>query len=86
MDHRLGQIDLIAWQGRRQIRRTRPVGGWTVLLFFVALAGLSGAGAQAMGWISLPPVLAGAPAALVLLAAGIQVVALLRGVAAWIAG
>jgi hypothetical protein len=86
MDHRLGRIDLIRWQGRRQTRRTRPVGGWTLLLFCVALIGLSGAAAQALGWISLPPTLAAAPAALVLLAAGVQVVALLRGVAAWIAG
>jgi hypothetical protein len=86
MDHRLGRIDLIAWQGRRQVRRTRPVGGWTLLLFVVALVGLCGAGAQAMNWISLPPVLAAAPAILVLVAAGVQVVALLRGVAAWIAG
>ncbi len=85
MDHRLGRIDLIAWQNRKT-RRTRPgASGVTLLLLLAAVVGLAGVVAEAVGWIHLPAPLALAPAALVLMAAGVQVIAVLRGVLVWIA-
>lgn len=86
MDHRIGRIDLIAWQNRKT-RRARPgAGGATLLILTAAMVGLAGVVAQAVGWIHLPASLTLAPAALVLAAAGLQMIAVLRGVLVWIAG
>jgi hypothetical protein len=86
MDHRLGQIHLIAWQTRKTRRLKPGASGWTLLALTCACLGLVGAVAEAVGWVHLPGLAASVPAALVLLAFTLQLGAMLRGVLAWIAG
>ena len=86
MDHHLGQIDLVSWQGQRN-RRIRPgLSPWTVMLALSAVLGLGMTTAQAAGWLHLPGLLAAAPAGLVLLAVSVQFVAVVRGLLVWLSG
>ena len=86
MDHHLGQIDLVSWQGRRNRRIKAGLSAWTVLLALSALLGLAMTTAQASGWLRLPGLLAIALAGLVLLAVSVQFVAVVRSVLLWLSG
>ncbi len=86
MDHRLGGIDLIRWQGRRNRRLKTGVAPLTLVLIG---CGLLGALALAAQWVGLLPwagLLAGVPAALLVLALAGPAIALARVAIAWIAG
>jgi len=86
VDHQLGQIDLIRWQGRRNRRLKTSVSGWTLVLGACALVGLGTLAAQAAGALPWSGPLAAAPAALVLLALSAYIVAVFRAVLSWITG
>jgi pheromone shutdown protein TraB len=87
MDHDLGGIGLINWQGRRY-RRIKPsvgAGLWTAVLVICGLLAVAMLTAQAVGWLRWTGVLALLPAALALLALSSRLVALVRGALGWLA-
>ena len=86
MEQRIGTIDFITWQGRRNRRRKGGASVWTVALVICAVGGCAALTAQALGVMSRSGPLAALPAGLVLLAAGSQVVAVIRAAATWLAG
>ncbi len=86
MDHHLGQINLVSWQGQRNRRVKSGLSGWSVMLALSAVLGLAMTTAQALGWLRLPGPLAIAPAGLVLLAVSVQVAAVLRSLLLWLSG
>ena len=86
MEHRLGTINLITWQGRRNRRPKPGVSVWTVLLVAAALGGCVTLAAQAVGLLTWSGPLAALPAGLVLLAICSQIVAVARAALAWLAG
>jgi hypothetical protein len=88
MDHDLGRIDLINWQGRRN-RRTRPgpgAGIWTVVLVVCGALAVAMLAAQAAGWLRWTGLLAALPAALALLALSPRLAAMVQAARAWISG
>ena len=86
MDHQLGRIDLINWQGRRT-RTVKPsVNLWTVLIVLCAVFGAVTMAAEAAGWLHWTGLLSLAPAALVLFAISAQLVAVARAALIWLAG
>lgn len=86
MDQRLGDINLIRWQGRRNRRLKSGVSGWTIAVVVCAIAGSLMLGAQLLGLLPRTGLLAAAPAGLVLLALCSQILAVTRAVLAWLAG
>ena len=85
MEHHFGTVEFITWQGRRNRRKT-GISVWTVALMICALGGGATLTAQAFGLLRLSGSLAALPAGLVLLAACLQIVAVARAAAAWLAG
>ncbi len=85
MDRDIGRIELISWQ-RQALRGRRGPRIATVLLLGAEVLGVLLAWIEVAG--GLPPFgpLMLAPLALVLPAAGLQVIALARRGAAWLAG
>jgi hypothetical protein len=86
MEHRLGTIDLVSWQGRSNRRLKPGVSVWTVLLVAAALGGCVTLSGQALGLLTWTGPLAALPAGLVLLAVCSQIVAVTRAALAWLAG
>ena len=86
MDHQLGRIDLINWQGRRNRRIKSGVSGWTVMLAACAVMGAGAMAAQAAGWVHWTGLLEIAPTALVLFAISAQLIAVARAALMWLAG
>jgi hypothetical protein len=86
MDHDLGRIDLISWQGRKNRRIKSGVNVWTVIVVACAVLGGVSITAQATGWLQWTGLLAVVPAGLVLLAVGAQLVAVVRATLIWLAG
>ena len=82
----LSHIELVRWQGRRNRRTGAGISLWTVMLVLFALLGLATTAAQAAGWLHWTGVLALAPATLVVLAVGAQLVSVARAVLAWLGG
>lgn len=85
MDHKLGRIDLISWQGRPARRFKAGLKPWTVIVVICAVVGAVATGAQALGWLPRNGPFAVAPPALILLAISAQLVAALRAVLTWFA-
>ena len=86
MDHDLGRIDLIHWQGRRNRRLKSGVSAWTVVVGTCALVGAGAVVAQAAGWLQWTGLLAAVPALLVLLALSAQLVTVVRATVGWLTG
>ena len=86
MDHNLGRIDLVTWQGRQNRRIKSGVGMGTILLAVAALIGMVLTVSQLAGWIVWTGPLALAPGGLLLLALSVQVVAVVRAALTWLAG
>ncbi len=86
MDHQLGRIDLIRWQGRRNRRLKTGVSAWTVLIGACALVGCAALAAQASGALPWTGPLGAAPAVLVLFALGAQILAMARAAFTWLKG
>lgn len=86
MDHRLGGIDLIRWQGRRNRRLKTGVSPWTVVLATCGIIGGAGLAAQATGLASWSGPLAPVPTVLLALALAGPLIALARAAIAWLAG
>ena len=86
MDHRLGGIDLIRWQGRRNRRLKTGVSVWTLLLVACGLLGGAALAAQAFGLLPWSGPLAGVPVALMVLAMAAPIIALARVAIAWLVG
>ena len=86
MDHQLGRIDLICWQGRRNRRAKPGVTPWTILLVACAVLGASAMAAQGAGWVHWTGRLAGIPAGLLLVAVSAQLVAVARAGLLWLVG
>jgi hypothetical protein len=85
MDHKLGRIDLVTWQGKPNRRFKAGIRPWTVVVVICAIVGAVGAGAQAFGWLPRTGLLAVFPPALILLAISAQLVAAVRAVLTWFA-
>jgi hypothetical protein len=85
MDHKLGGVGLVSWQGKPNRRFKAGIKPWTVVVVICALVGAAGAGAQALGWFPKTGPLAVAPPALILLAISAQLVAAARAVLTWFA-
>ncbi len=62
MDHQLGRIDLINWQGRRNRRIKQGVTPWTVIIVACAVFGATMMAAQAAQWLHWTGLLACASA------------------------
>ena len=86
MDHRLGGIDLIRWQGRRNRRLKTGLSPWTLMLAACGLIGASALAAQAFGVLPWAGPLAGVPVALTVLALAAPLIALARAAIAWLVG
>ena len=86
MDHQFGRIDLVTWQGRRNRRLKTGVSPWTILLVVCAVLGAAAMTAQGEGWVHWTGPVAAAPAALVLIALSVQLVAVARAALTWLAG
>ncbi len=86
MDHHLGGIELIRWQGRRNRRARSGVSLWTVIVVLCALVGCSTLAGQAFGLLPWSGPLAALPAVLVLLVVGAQIMAFARAAIAWLVG
>ncbi len=88
MEHRLGQIDLVSWQGRggRRLKAKAGVSPWTVVLVISAPLSVAAITGQVAGWLPSTGPLAFAPAGVVLLAACALVVTIARAVIGWLAG
>ena len=86
MDHRCGEIGLIAWQGRRNRRLKTGISLWAVFLVICALTGAAGLAGQVAGWLPMAGAFALLPAALVLLAICAQLAAVVRAALSWLAG
>jgi hypothetical protein len=86
MDHRLGRIDLIRWQGRRNRRLKTGLSPWTLALMGCGFLGGLALAAQLAGLVPFTGVLAGVPAGLVVLAVAAPVVAVARAAIAWLIG
>ena len=86
IDHDLGRIDLITWQGRKNRRIKSSVNVWTVIVVACAVLGGVSITAQATGWLQWTGLLAAVPAGLVLLAVGAQLVAIIRAALIWLGG
>jgi hypothetical protein len=86
MDHQLGRIDLIRWQGRR-VRRLRT--GPSALFWVGLVCALIGGpllAAQIMGWATLGGALSAAPSLLVLMAICVPVISLIKATLSWLGG
>ena len=86
MDHQLGRIDLINWQGRRNRRIKSSISPWTVLIVLCAVFGAATMAAEAAGWLRWTGLLSVAPAAMVLFAISAQLVAVARAALIWLSG
>ena len=86
MDHELGRISLINWQGRRARRLKPSISPWTVILVICAALGTAGATAEGAGWVHWTGPVAAAPAVLLFIAISSQLVALARAALTWLAG
>ena len=86
MDHQLGGIDLIIWQGRRNRRIKSGLSVWTALRLACVIFGVTMLAIQAAGWVHWSGALAVGPAALVLIAVSAQLVAATRAALAWLGG
>ena len=86
MDHQLGKIDLICWQGRRNRRIRSGVTPWTVMIVACAVFGATMMAAQAAEWLHWTGLLAAAPVTLVLLAISAQIVGVVRAALIWLGG
>ncbi len=86
MEHRLGTVNLIRWQARRNRRLKSGVPIGTVVLVACAVAGATAMGAQALGVLVWSGPLAALPAALVVLSVGAQIVAVGKAVVTWLVG
>ena len=86
MDHELGGINLIRWQGRRNRRAKAGVSIWAVFLATCALVGCSTLNAQVFGLLSWSGLFAPVPALLVLAAVSTQLVAVGRAALVWLKG
>jgi hypothetical protein len=85
MDHKLGRIGLVTWQGKPNRRFKAGIRPWTVVVVICAIVGAVATGAQALGWLTLTGPLAVAPPALILLAISAQLVAAVRALLTWFA-
>jgi hypothetical protein len=85
MDHKLGRIGLVSWQGKPNRRFKAGIRPWTVVVVICALLGAAGAGAQALGWLPRTGPFAVVPPALILLAISAQLVAAARAIQTWFA-
>lgn len=86
MQHQLGEISLIRWQGRRNRRIKSGVSAWTLLLAACAIGGALTLLAQALGVLPLTGASVLAPAGLVLFALCAQIATVVRAVVVWLAG
>lgn len=86
MQHQLGEISLVRWQGRRNSRLKPGLSAWTLFLSACAVVGALTLLAQAFGLLPLTGPSALAPAGLTLFALGAQFVAITRALLAWITG
>jgi len=86
MDHELGGINLIRWQGRRNRRAKAGVSIWAVFLATCALVGCSTLTAQVFGLLPWSGLFAPVPALLVLAAVSTQLVAVGRAALVWLKG
>jgi hypothetical protein len=86
MDHQLGGIDLIIWQGRRNRRVKSGISVWTAIRLACVIFGATMLAAQMAGWVHWTGVVAAGPAALVLIAVSAQLVAATRAALAWLGG
>jgi hypothetical protein len=85
MDHKLGRIGLVSWQGKPNRRFKAGIRPWTVVVVICAVLGAAGTAAETLGWLPRTGPLAVAPPALILLAISAQLVAALRAVLTWFA-
>ncbi len=86
MDHQLGRIDLINWQGRRNRRLKSNVSAWTVVIVSCATLGAVSMAAQIASWLHWSGPMAAVPAGLVLFAVSAQLVAVVRAALMWLVG
>ena len=86
MDHQLGGINLIRWQGRRNRKVKAGVTLWTVCRLACALVGGAMLAVQALSGQPWSAPLAVIPVSLLLLAAASQIVAAARAAATWFVG
>ena len=86
MDHQIGQIDLITWQGRKTRRVRSGPGGLTLALLACALVGLVLMGVQAAGLVHWDGPMAVLPIALMGVAILAPLIAVVRVVLTWIVG
>jgi hypothetical protein len=84
VQHQLGEISLVRWQGRRNRRTRSDVSAWTLLLAACAVVGVPMLLAQGLGALPLTGTSALAPGALVLFALFAQIVIVLRAIIAWL--
>ncbi len=86
MEQRIGSIDLVSWQDRRN-RRARPgVPAWAVVVGLAALSGGAALVAQVCGLPAWAAGLAAVSAGFVLLAICAQLLTVARAAVAWIVG
>ena len=86
MDHQVGRINLIRWQGRRNRKVRTGVRPWTAIFIACAVLGAATMSAQAAGWLNWTGALGSVPAGLVLVAIAIQLVGTTRWLLTWLAG
>lgn len=88
MEHRLGGIDLIRWERRgprNRILRAGPSSS-TVVLVLCGLIGASALAGQLLGLLPRSGLLAGVPAALLIVALTPRAIALARAAIGWLGG
>jgi hypothetical protein len=86
MDHQLGGVDLIIWQGRRNRRVKTGISLWAAIRLACIIFAVTMLAVQAVGWVHWTGALAAGPAALVLIAVSAQLVAATRAALAWLGG
>ena len=86
MEHRLGTINLVRWQGRRNRRLKAGVSVWLLVVAVCALVGCGTLTAQVLGLLTWSGPLAALPAFLVLVALVSQVGTIGRAAIAWLVG
>ncbi len=87
MDHDLGGVHLINWQGRRNrpIKPRLGAAALNAMLIVCALLGAALLAAQASGSLHWTGVMAAMPAAVTLLAISPRLAAMARGALGWLA-
>ena len=86
MDHQLGGIALINWQGRKVRKAQRGVALRTLVMGICIIAAAAIGFCEVIGWIPKVGLVSSLPAVLLLVAIGTQMATLVRAAVGWLLG